>query len=262
MSFIMNADTLIGGFISLSSVIKSGSREVKKIIFDKERKNKICSSSYHFPEKKQYAFLEKYISETETEMTYMDAASFASLTRGESYGGIAAYVGERKIKSVAKLLESDGGNGFYLILEGIEDPFNFGYTLRTAYACGCGGVILPERNYFTSSDIVIRSSAGASELIDIAYYKSVDEAAEALKAHGVRIVCTSKEKGSVNLDEAELKAPLCVVIGGERRGISSTLTSRADLMIAVEYKRSYAMSLSASSAASIIIYETAKKIFI
>ncbi|MDD4125394.1 MAG: RNA methyltransferase [Eubacteriales bacterium] len=254
-------DTLIGGFIALSSVIKAESREIKSIILDTERKNRICSSSYHFPEKKQYAFIEEYIRASGVECACSDGASFADKTREEAYGGIAAYVGERKTKAISDILEK--GNGFYLLIEGIEDPFNFGYVLRTAYACGVGGVLLPERNYFSSSDIVIRSSAGASELLDIAYYKSDDEVASVLKAYGVTIACTAKEKSKKGLPPNEIKTrpPLCVVIGGERRGISKTLAVNADFIVTIDYKRSYAMSLSASQAASIIIYETAKNIF-
>ena len=33
-------------------------------------------------------------------------------------------------------------NGFYVMIEGIEDPYNFGYALRSLYAAGADGVIL------------------------------------------------------------------------------------------------------------------------
>lgn len=248
---------LIGGYISVSSVISTGSREVIKLIFDKDRQSRISSASYHYPEKAQYKFLKKYITESNAEAEYISESEFKELTHGEAYGGIAAIVGKRRTVSVESLAEK---GGFLILIDGIEDPFNFGYVLRTAYACGCNGVFLPERNYFTSSDIVIRSSAGASELLDVAYFSEPSQIGEILKNKHIRMYCTAKTDNSTELNETEFSMPLCVVIGGEKRGINKSLLSYADGIVSIGYKNQYTMSLSASSASAIIIYGVASRL--
>ncbi len=158
---------LIGGHISLASVIDTRSRKINKIILDKDRQRRVCSASYHYPEKAQYKMLLRYAEENSVPVELLSAEEFSRLTLGGSCGGIAAVVGDRKFEDPASLTDS---SGFTLLLDGIEDPFNFGYILRTAYASGVEGVFLPKRNYFTSAATVIRSSAGASEMLRKALY--------------------------------------------------------------------------------------------
>ncbi len=251
------SDTLIGGYISLASVLNAESREVKKIILDKERQSRICSASYHYPEKAQYREIAKFSKERKIKVEYVSGDEFASLTDGEAYGGIAALVGDRRVLAPEELIKK---GRYFLIIDGIEDPFNFGYVLRTAFACGCDGVLLPERNYFSSSNIVIRSSAGASELMRIAYYDDIEKVCDTIKSCGIRLACTAKTDDSVPLSDYMPVPPLCVVIGGEKRGINKCLMSKADDIVSIDYKNSYSMSLSASSAAAIIIYGVASKL--
>ena len=251
------SDTLIGGYISLASVLNADSREVKKIILDKERQSRICSASYHYPEKAQYREIAKFSKKLSIPVEYVTEKEFSALSGGEAYGGIAAYVGDRRVLDAEELVKC---GKYFLIIDGIEDPFNFGYVLRTAFACGCDGVLLPERNYFTSSNIVIRSSAGASELMKVAYYDDIEKTVDLLKSHNIRIACTAKTENSVSLSEYTASSPICVVIGGEKRGINKALMAKADDVICIDYKNSYAMSLSASSAAAIIIYGVASRL--
>ena len=251
------AEYLIGGFISVSAVIENESRTLYKLIIDKDRQSRISSVSYHYPEKAQYDYLNKYVKRTGAEVEYLSAEDFSSLTGGEAYGGIAALVGDRKYVSIDKALENAK---FALMLDGIEDPFNFGYILRTAYACGCDCVLLPERNYFTSSSIVVRSSAGASEMLPIALFSDPSDTVDSLKKNGFSIICTAKTKGSVSLEKAEFNIPLCLIIGGEKRGVNKSIMSHADVTVSIDYKNDYKMSLSASSAASILIYGVSSRI--
>ena len=46
--------TIIGGHISLESIMKSRSRKILHIYFDKLRLETVKRSDFHFPEKKQY----------------------------------------------------------------------------------------------------------------------------------------------------------------------------------------------------------------
>ena len=52
-----------------------------------------------------------------------------------------------------------------------------------------------------------------------------------------------------------VKKPLFLVIGGEKRGISSSLLSSADIIVRIDYASNFKGSLSAASSAAIIGFE-------
>ncbi len=245
----MSNTTFIYGYISVSAAIRGGKRTVHRVIFDTERYNRVMRSKYHYNEKKQYAALKN----CGIHIDFVSAEEFLEITSGDTAGGIAAEVGERQFCRPEKLLCNK--KGYILVLDGIEDPYNFGYVLRTLYAAGADGVILPERNFFVSSDIVIRSSAGASEYLDIAAVSDLGEAVSLATAAGYTIAATAKSESSVSVYEASLSRPICLILGGEKRGISRNVLDKADITLTIPYPRNCRYSLSASAAANIIAFQ-------
>lgn len=175
----------------------------------------------------------------------------ASLTIGNTHGGIIAECTERTIPSLAaEMIKPDG---FYVMIEGIEDPYNFGYAMRSLYACGADGVILTPRNWMSAAGVVCRSSAGASELMPL-YQAEPENAAAVMKSKGYKIICAGI-RDSVSSFDCDMKNPVFLVVGGEKRGISRTMLSLADTIVRIDYAGSFSGSLSAASAASILAYE-------
>ena len=175
------------------------------------------------------------------------------LAIGSSHGGIIAVATDRDFPSLSEDT-SLSENGFYAMIEGIEDPYNFGYAIRSLYACGCDGIVLPERNWMSAAGVVCRSSAGASEMLDV--YKA-DDALKAVlefKRRGYNAVCADENTDNV-LGKCELKKPLLLIIGGEKRGISEKILESADIKVRIEYAREFRASLSAASAATMFAYE-------
>ena len=245
--------TILGGFISVKSVIESKSRPIYKIYLEKSRYESVMRSELRLAEQRQYAAL----LECGAECDFISAEQFNSLMSNSNAGGIAAEVGERIFTPFEDVLNIN--NGYIAILDGIEDPFNFAYALRSLYAAGVDAVIVPERNFFTASDTVIRSSAGASELIKACCVPDLADACRKLKENGYYIVSTAKNKSSKDLYRAKLKKPLCLVFGGEKRGISSEILEFSDMCLKIKYPRDCHYSLPACSAISIIAFECAKK---
>lgn len=245
----MNNVTLIFGYISLSAALRGGKRAVHRVILDTERYNAVMRSKYHYNEKKQYAAIKSW----DIPVDFVSKDEFLKITGGETAGGIAAEVGERRFCRPEKILCNK--KGYVLVIDGIEDPYNFGYVLRTIYAAGADGVILPERNFFTASDIVIRSSAGASEYLDIAVTSSLEDTVSLASAAGYTIAATAKSENAVSVYQADVARPLCLVLGGEKRGISKAVLDKADITISIPYPRECNYSLSASAAANIIAFQ-------
>lgn len=178
-----------------------------------------------------------------------------AMTTGSTHGGIIAECSARTIPHLAEAaLPADG---FYVMLEGIEDPYNFGYAVRSIYASGADGIVLSPRNWMTAAGVVARASAGTSEMIPL-YVCEPTEAAEIFKTSGYKIV-SAGIRDSVSAYDADLKKPLLLIIGGEKRGISRSLLEKSDCIVRLEYGRKFSGSLSAASAASILTYEVLRQ---
>ena len=176
---------------------------------------------------------------------------FDEMTIGNTHGGLLCECTQRTIPELTADAIKD--NGFYVMLDGIEDPYNFGYAIRSLYAAGVDGIILTPRNWMSAAGVVCRASAGASETIPM-YMSDGIRAAEIFKAKSYDVLC-SDIKNSVSAYETELKFPVFLIVGGEKRGISSELLEACDKIVRLDYKTDFGMALSAASAASILAFE-------
>ena len=239
--------TVFEGMTSIRAVLNGGysvnnDRKIEKILYDPEKAAKIGKNLGYL---KAISAERGFIVEEATK-DYLDA-----ITSGNSHGGLVALCTER---AIPYLTEADiPEKGFFAMIEGIEDPYNFGYSLRSLYPCGCDGIILTERNWMSAAGVVCRSSAGASELFKM--YKFGNEGIiDAFKDHGYKIVCADERTDNI-LGECELRKPLILIVGGEKRGISRSILSKADTLIKIPYEREFKASLSAASATTMFAYE-------
>ena len=240
--------TVFEGMTSIRAIIKANEagfndRKIEKILFDKEKLNKIH---------KEIGYLKAISANMGFEVVESDASALDEITLGASHGGIVAITGDRTLPCLSLDTEIEP-DGFYAMIQGIEDPYNFGYSLRSLYATGCSGIILPPRNWMSAAGVVARSSAGASEMFKI--YKSDPlEAAKIFKSKGYKIVCADERTDNI-LGKCELKMPLLLIVGGEKRGISKTLVDEADTLVKISYAREFKASISAASATTMFAYE-------
>jgi 23S rRNA (guanosine2251-2'-O)-methyltransferase len=138
-------------------------------------------------------------------------------------------------------------------LEGVEDPYNFGYAVRSLYAAGVTGLILDERNWMGVAGVVARSSAGASELMDM-YVADPIDAIAMMKSKNYTVLCAGI-RDSESLFDIELNKPLLIILGGEKRGISRNVLNLADRIVRIDYGTNFGGSLSTSAAAAVFAFE-------
>ena len=186
------------------------------------------------------------------------AEAIDELASGRTHGGVIALVGPRRERSVGTLLAEAGEGSLIVMLDGIEDPFNFGQAVRALYAAGVNGLVV-RRSWETAVGTVTRASAGASELIPSARAASADEAAAACKLVGMRIACAVSSDDAVELSETDLTGGLFVLIGGERRGVTRSFIDQADLRVRIGYGRQHAPELGAATSAAIIGFEALRQ---
>jgi 23S rRNA (guanosine2251-2'-O)-methyltransferase len=236
---------------SISALIKAiesgkNDRKILNIIVDSEKRDK---------KSRELGFLKAKSLSMGFELQFASREDIDSVTIGSSHGGIIAQCTERNIPDLKadKILK----NGVYFLLEGIEDPYNFGYSVRSLYAAGADGVILSPRNWMNAAGVVARSSAGASELIDM-FICEPTEAVDIFSSEGYQVVCAGI-RDSVSLFDADLKKPLLVILGGEKRGISRAVLEKADKIVRIDYGNDFGGSLSTAAATAVFAFEILRK---
>lgn len=245
----------MGGYISVYSALIARSREVHRVLLDRARFDKVMKDRYHAAEKRQYSLLKKLCADRKTPVEFV---SFDGAEYGAECGGIAAEAGERIFSTEDEILSLEAP--YLAALDGIEDPYNFGQVLRSFYASGVDAVIVPKRNFFTASAIVARASAGASELLKICAVDDMGDFCGRLADGGVSLYATAAESGARDVFAEEYKRPLCVIFGGERRGISKKVKEKCAATLCITYPRDVGVSLSASSAAAVVAFEIGRRI--
>ncbi|MBQ7780125.1 MAG: RNA methyltransferase [Clostridia bacterium] len=241
------------GIVSLRTLIsvreKAGNndRRIKTVYYSADRAKK---------EKKELSWLTHRAEDQGFEIKLTEPDVIDEMATGNTHGGIIAECTDRTLLNTAPTNIKD--NGFYVMIEGIEDPYNFGYALRSLYAAGADGVILGKRNWMSASGVVCRASAGASELIDVYSDDTFENAVEVFKNKGYKVVCADIEN-SVPIYDADLTRPILLVVGGEKRGISRSILEKADSIVRIEYGRDFDASLSAASAATVIGFEVLRQ---
>ncbi len=241
--------TIFEGMTSIRSIIKGidsgiNSRRIQKILFDKSKLKNIG---------KEVGYLRAVSEKYGFELIESTAEEIDKMTVGSSHGGLIAIAGERALPCFTS--ENDiPKDGFYCLIQGIEDPYNFGYSIRSLYACGCDGIILGERNWMSAAGVVSRSSAGASEMMNILRGADDIKTVELFKSAGYTVVCADERTDNV-LGKCELKKPILLLVGGEKRGISKAMLEKSDMLIRIDYAREFNASLSAASATTMFAYE-------
>lgn len=141
-----------------------------------------------------------------------------------------------------------------LLLDNIEDPRNAGAILRSADLFGFHTVLMPRKGGSGVYPSVVKTSAGASEHLDIvrdantpAYFKRARKA-------GYRTVVMDMH-GDTELHQIPPLPgrPLLLVLGGEDKRVGQYLLNEADVVARIP-QHGHVNSLNASVAAGIALY--------
>jgi len=164
-----------------------------------------------------------------------------------------AYV---EVDDLFELAAHRGEDPFLLILDGLEDPRNFGAILRTAEAVGVHGVIIPKRRSVGVGETVEKTSTGASRLIPIAQVSNITEVMKKMKKREVWITGLDME-ATKEYTEINYQGGVALVLGSEGKGISRIVKEHCDNLVKLPM-RGKIESLNVSVASGVAMYEILK----
>ena len=136
----------------------------------------------------------------------------------------------------------------------MQDPGNLGTIIRTADAMGAAAVLLGTGSTDAFSPKALRAAMGSTYHLRI-FQCELSETLPKLRESGFSLVC-GHLAGEERLPM--LNRDCVIVIGNEANGVSDGIARLCSLCRLPMLGR--AESLNASAAASILIFETAKKI--
>lgn len=173
--------------------------------------------------------------------------------------GIIAETSEFKYSTVEEILDvakSKNKNHFILILDGVEDPHNFGSIIRVAECLGVDGIIISKNRACPVNDTVSKVSAGAIEHIKIAKVTNINTEIERLKEKNIWVYAC--ELGGEDLDNANLTGDIAIVMGSEGKGVSALTRKTCDGVVSMQMYGKV-NSLNVSVATGIVLYEIVRK---
>lgn len=178
----------------------------------------------------------------------------------KGHQGIAAVIEKKAFVTVDELLKISSYKGefpFFLILDSIEDPRNFGAILRVADASGVHGVVFQSRRSAGICSTVSKSSAGALVHVNLVETVNIKHVMDKIKKSGISIIGAEAGLGAC-LWDIKMSVPLAFVIGSEGRGLRRTVRERCDVIVNIPVKGKI-NSLNVSVAAGILIYEALRQ---
>ena len=177
----------------------------------------------------------------------------ASLSEAETAQGLLA-VAERP---TFERSPAAAGPPLVLVADAVQNPGNLGGLLRSAEAAGATHAFLTAGCADPFSWKALRGSMGSAFRLPHSRGRSLDGVLDELLRDGVRVVATAAD-AETRYDEADLRGPVAVLVGGEGAGLPAEAQARAAVRVRVPL-RPPVESLNVGVAAALVLFEAARQ---
>ena len=187
---------------------------------------------------------------------HVDAAELERLAPGAAHQGVAADVVDPAPRTVQDLIR-DVAAPLIVVLDGIEDPRNFGAVARTAEAAGADGLIHQTRRSAPLGATAQKAAAGALAHLRCAAVVNVARALDELRAAGVWTIGLDQDAPQP-YHRLDLTGGIALVLGAEGRGLRRLVRERCDWLAAIPMA-GRVDSLNVSVAAGVALFEAVRQ---
>jgi 23S rRNA (guanosine2251-2'-O)-methyltransferase len=193
-------------------------------------------------------------------VTYTPRQALEKLVKGglhQNVVGITKEFSHVGLEEILSLWKEEASKALLLVLDGIQDPQNFGALIRTALGCGAHGIIIPKDRAVGITPTVMKASAGAAAHLPIAKVTNLSMTIEALKKEGIWVYGASGEVKE-RIYDLDLTMDLALVIGAEGKGIRPLVKKKCDRLFSIPMKGPV-LSFNASVSGGMILYEVMRQ---
>lgn len=193
---------------------------------------------------------------------YHDKAFFNKFEKNLNHQNIITQIKDtnNKFHDLNQFLDnSKNQKSLILIIDSIQDPYNFGAILRTCEIFNVDAVIYKTNNQVQINDYVVKTSLGAVNKLNLFKVNNLAQAIETLKKHNYWIYASVISSLALAFDEIKYADKSAIIVGNEQKGISELLKKNADFHIMIKmYGKLQSLNVSVST--GILLYEVAKQL--
>ena len=154
--------------------------------------------------------------------------------------------------------QQSGRSAFFLMLDGVTDPQNFGAILRSAEVAGCHGVIVAKDRSCPVTPVVEKTAAGALSYLPLCQVVNLSRTIDDLKQLNIWCYGLAGEDMAEDIFAAQLTGDIVLVVGSEGKGLRPNIRKHCDGLLAIPMKGQVA-SLNASVATGIALFEVVRQ---
>ncbi len=245
----MSIPKVLFGFHAVGVRLKTAPQSIIEIYYEPTRRDQ-----------RMRQFLER-AREAGVRLIEADGLRIAKLAGSHGHQGVAARVNPMaqasSLDDLLDQLEADGAVPLLLVLDGITDPHNLGACLRVADGAGAHAVIAPKDHACGINATVAKVASGAAETVPYFMVTNLARTLGELKERNIWIIGTSDD-APCTLYQADLKAPVALVLGAEGAGMRQLTRKTCDELVGIPMQGAVE-SLNVSVASGVCLYEALRQ---
>ena len=162
---------------------------------------------------------------------------------------------ERRYRRISEVLAKRQPD-LSVLAEDVYKPHNLSAMLRTCDAVGIGEVhaVTPTGGVPTFNE----TSASADKWVKLHVYDALADALETLRAQNMQLLAAHLSDEAVDYRDVDYTQPTCILLGNEKRGVSTEAALRADKHIIIPML-GMVQSLNVSVATAVILFEAQRQ---
>lgn len=200
----------------------------------------------------------------EIDVRRVNEQALAGIVGGLRHQGVVARYAAAKTwneDELETLVEAAEGRALLLLLDGVQDPHNFGACLRSAAAAGATAVIIPKDKAVQVNATVRKTSAGAADSVPVVSVTNLARTMRDLQKLGVWLYGLAGE-AEASLYSIDLRGNVALVLGGEADGLRRLTRENCDQLVKIPMPGGDAISvesLNVSVATGVTLFEAVRQ---
>jgi 23S rRNA (guanosine2251-2'-O)-methyltransferase len=178
-------------------------------------------------------------------------------TRSQGVIALVEEIASADIDMIVQEVYDRGEMPLVAALDSVTDPHNVGAIIRSAECAGFHGLLIGKRDSSSITDVVVKTSAGATSYLPIDRASNIGDVLLSLQQAGLAVVGLD-EGGDMAYTDYDFTAPTAIVIGSEGSGLSSRIRKLCDHRLSIPMMGSVG-SLNASVAAGVVFFEALRQ---
>lgn len=199
--------------------------------------------------------IEDLARQNEIELQAAAPARLDALGQGVHNGFVAEVIEAVEVIPVPEA-HAGADTELVVLVEDVQDPRNLGALLRVCEGAGAGKVLIRDRGSAPLSPAVTKTSAGASEWLNVERVTNSASTLGDLKERGYWIYGAAAEGRPPW--EIDLTGKVVLCFGGEQKGLRRLTREHCDELIGLPMK-GRVESLNLATAAAAVLYETVRQ---